>query len=64
MQRVCVHGYRKESRTFRYSQGRAPLIPQNVQTDASVGIDVGVIDACCEVDLWWLKGVVCWEVNG
>lgn len=51
------------SLTFANSQRRAPLIPQNVQTDAAIAVDVGVIDAGGEVDLWWLERVVGWEVN-
>jgi len=50
--------------TFRYRQGRTPLVSQDVQTDASVAVDVGVVDAGGEVDLWWLEGVVCGEVDG
>ena len=44
------------------SQGRAPLITQNVQADASVRVDIGVVDASSEVDLWRLERVVCWKV--
>jgi hypothetical protein len=42
----------------------APLVPQDVQTDAAVGVDVGVVDASGEVDLGRLEGVVGREVNG
>lgn len=49
--------------TFRYGQGWAPLVPQNVQTDAAVRVDVWVVDAGGEVDLRGLEGVVCWEVD-
>ena len=36
-----------------------PLIsPENVETDWSVGVDVGMIDLSSEGDLWWLKRVV------
>jgi hypothetical protein len=49
--------------TFRDGQGRAPLITQDVETDRAVGVDVGVIDAGDEVDLWWLEGVVGWKVD-
>lgn len=51
------------SHTLRDGQGRAPLVPQNVQADAAVGVDVGVVDAGGEVDLRGLEGVVGGEVN-
>jgi hypothetical protein len=28
-----------------------PLIPQNIQTNTAVAVDVGVVDSGCEVDL-------------
>jgi hypothetical protein len=40
------------------------LIPQDVQADGAVAVDVGVVDACGEVDLRRLEGVVCGEVDG
>ena len=52
-----------ERRTLRDGQSRAPLVSQNVQTDAAVGVDVGVVDAGGEVDLWGLEGVVGWEMD-
>lgn len=39
------------------------MIPQDVQTDAAVGVDVGVVDASSEVDLGRLEGVVGGEVD-
>ena len=50
-------------RTFRYRQRRAPLISENVETDAAIAVDVWVVDAGCEVDLRRLEWVVCWEVD-
>lgn len=50
--------------TFGNSQRRTPLISQNVQTDTAIGIDVGVVDPCGEVDLGGLKRVVGGEVDG
>jgi hypothetical protein len=44
-------------------ESRAPLVPQDVQTDAAVRVDVGVVDTSGEVDLWGLEGVVGGEVN-
>ena len=49
--------------TFRDGESWAPLITQNVQADAAVGVDVGVVDACGEVDLGRLEGVVGREVD-
>lgn len=49
--------------TFRDGQSRAPLITQDVETDGSVGVDVWVVDAGGEVDLWRLEWVVGWEVD-
>lgn len=45
-------------RTFRDRERRRPLISQNVQADAAVGVDVGMVDAGGEVDLRGLEGVV------
>jgi hypothetical protein len=42
----------------------APLIPQDVQADRAVAVDVGVVDAGGEVDLRGLERVVCGEVDG
>lgn len=39
------------------------MVPQDVQTDAAVRVDVGVVDTSGEVDLWGLEGVVGGEVN-
>jgi hypothetical protein len=39
------------------------LVSQNVQADAAVGVDVGVIDAGGEVDLRGLKWVVGREMD-
>jgi hypothetical protein len=49
--------------TFRDGESRAPLVSQDVQTDAAVGIDVGVVDASGEVDLGRLEGVIGREVD-
>jgi len=59
---VRQHGADGEQ-NLRDGQGRAPLISQNVEADASIRVDVRVIDARGEVDLGWLKGVVCREVD-
>lgn len=44
-------------------ESRAPLVPQDVQTDAAVRVDVRMVDTGGEVDLWGLEGVVGREVN-
>lgn len=50
-------------RTFANGERWAPLVSQNVQTDTSVRVDVGVVNAGGEVDLRGLEGVVGWEVD-
>lgn len=40
------------------------MVSQNVEADAAVTVDVGVVDASGEVDLGRLEGVVCREVDG
>ena len=50
--------------TLGNGERRAPLIPQDVQADRAVAVDVGVVDAGGEVDLRGLEGVVCGEVDG
>ncbi len=50
--------------TLRHCQRRAPLVSQNVEADAAVRVDVGVVDPRCEVDLGWLKRIVGGEVDG
>ena len=37
--------------------------PEDVQTDGSVGVDVGMVDAGGEGELGGLEGVVCGEVD-
>ena len=39
------------------------MVPQDIQTDAAVRVDIGVVDASGEVDLWRLEGVVGREVD-
>ena len=50
-------------RTLRDGERRAPLVPQDVQANGAVAVDVGVVDAGGEVDLRGLEGVVCGEVD-
>jgi hypothetical protein len=49
--------------TFGNGQRRTPLVSENIQADASVGVNVRVIDPSCEVDFGRLEGVVCREVD-
>lgn len=39
------------------------MVSQDIEADASVGVDVGVVDTGGEVDLRWLKWVVGREVD-
>lgn len=50
--------------TLRNCKSRAPLVSQDIQTDAAVRVDIGVVDTRGEVELWGLEGVVGREVNG
>jgi hypothetical protein len=50
--------------TFRYRQRWAPLVSEYVQANAAFGVDVGMIDSGCEVDLGWLEWVIRWEMYG
>ena len=49
--------------TLGDGQRGAPLVTQDVEADAAVGVDVGVVDPGCEVDLWGLEGVVRRELD-
>jgi hypothetical protein len=49
--------------TLGDGQRGAPLVTQNVEADAAVGVDVGVVDPGREVDLWGLEGVVGRELD-
>jgi hypothetical protein len=52
-----------EKHTLADGERGAPLVSQDVQADASVRVDVGVVDAGGEVDLRGLEGVVGGEVD-
>lgn len=49
--------------TFGDGQSGTPLVSQNVQAYASVGVDIWVIDASSEVYFWWFERIVGWEMN-
>ena len=51
-------------RTFRDGKRWRPLVPQNVQADRPVRIDIRVVDLGREADLGRLEGVVGREGNG
>lgn len=55
---------RRGGLTFGYGKSRAPLVTQDIQANASVGVNVGMIDTCGEVNFGGLKWVVGGEVNG
>ena len=67
-QRVVGVGVRQHGadgqKDFRNSKSRTPLVPQDVQADATVGVDIGVVNSGGEVDLRGLERVVCGEVDG
>ena len=44
--------------TLADGQSRTPLIPQNVQTDRPVRVDVRVVDSSGKADFGGLEGVV------
>lgn len=44
--------------TLRDGQCRTPLIPQDIETDAAVAVDVGVVDLGGEGDLRGLERVI------
>ena len=49
--------------TLGNGKSRTPLVPQDIQTDAAVGVDVGVVYASGKVDLGSLEGVVRGEMD-
>ena len=51
-------------RTLRDRQSRAPLVPENVQADTAIRVDIGVVDLRRERHLGRLEGVVRRECNG
>ena len=52
-----------KSHTLRYGQCRAPLVTQNVEADAAICVDIGVINPGREMDLWRLERVVRGELD-
>lgn len=60
---VSEHGADREQDLGDGKRG-TPLIPENVETDAAVAVNVGVVDLGGERDLGWLEGVVGREGDG
>jgi hypothetical protein len=50
--------------TFRDSQGRRPLIPQDVETDGAICIDVGMVDLGREANFGGLERIIGRESDG
>lgn len=50
--------------TFWYSQGRAPLVSEDVQANAPVWVDVWMVDERSKVDLGWLEWIIGGEMYG
>jgi hypothetical protein len=59
---VCEHGANGKQH-LRDCQGGTPLITQDVETNAAVGVDVGVINTGGEVDLRGLEWVIGREMD-
>ena len=59
--KIQTHGYYI---TFRNGQGWTPLVTQDIQANAAVGIDVWVVDAGGKIDFRGLERVVGREVDG
>jgi len=63
--RVGVRKHRADRKEdFRDSQSRGPLISQNVQTNGSIGVDVGMVDLGREANLGRFEGIVGGEQDG
>lgn len=52
------------SRTFGYGECRRPLVPEDVQADGAVAVDIRVVDLGREADFGGLERVVGWEGDG
>lgn len=49
--------------TFRHCQCWTPLILKDIQTYATIRIDIWMVYSCDEGNLWWLERIICGEVN-
>jgi len=59
---VGEHGANGEENFADGQRGR-PLVPEDIETDGPVRVDVGVVDARGEVDLWRLERVIRREID-
>lgn len=50
--------------TFRYGQCRRPLVPQDIQTNGTIGVDVGVVNLGRKTNLGRFKRVIGGEGDG
>lgn len=53
----------KYAHTLRNRQCRAPLVSQDIKTDAAIAVDIWMVDASGEVDFWRLEWIICWEMD-
>ena len=61
---ICVNSSAGRGKhTLGDRESRAPLVSEDVKTDAAVGVDVGVVNPGGEVDLRGLEWVVGGEVD-
>lgn len=60
--RVRQHGADREE-DFGDGQSRAPLVSKNIETNATITIDIRVVDSSREVDLRRLEWVVRGELD-
>jgi hypothetical protein len=60
--RICKHRTNRQQH-LRYGQGGRPLILENVETNASVAIDIRMIDSSREVHLWRFEWIISREMN-
>lgn len=57
----CHQG--RQEQTFRDSESRAPVVFQNIKTDAALVIDIAVVDLSLKLDTRRFEGVVRRELN-
>lgn len=44
-------------------QDGLPVLPQNVQADVTLQIDIGVVDLLCALDLWRVMGEILIDIK-
>ena len=49
--------------TFTDGEGGIPPFAQDIDNYTAIRVDIGVINARGEVNLWWPERVVGWKVN-